>query len=270
MRHVVKKMHGLNTNQLIEYTPEILQNQDSTQSQNAVIMEQAVDNPGGLGYILAAFSPTAEREFYIKRLYKTVTLVNGSLFPCMVQAIWLRSRLDLFQTCDALMAVDAPSTLLSYTSNLTGPDFRKSWKVIKSKHFVMKPGYPYRFTVKSRYAGRQSPIIGSVEGNTTYTYRKNNSIMYFKFDGIPQVSNSTGTYTTCKSSVIITGCARWFASYYNMDDATATSAGVTYIPPNMPADNTLISPTLYNGAIQSTPALSNYYVPPNSVMSFTA
>lgn len=269
MRHVVKKMHGLNTNQLIEFTPEILKNQDSTQSQNAVTMEQAVDNPGGLGYILSAFSPSAEREFYIKRLYKTVTLVNGGLFPIMVQVFWLRARLDLFQTCDNLMKIDAPDTIMSYTSNLTGPDFRKSWKVMKGKHMVMKPGHPYSFTVKSRYAGRQSPIIGSVEGNTVYTYRKGNSCMYFKFDGIPQLSNATGTYTTAKSSVIITGVARWFSSYYNMDDATPTSGGVTYIPPNMPADNTLINPTLYNGATQSTPGLSSYYVPPNSVIQFT-
>lgn len=259
-------MHGLNTIQKVDFTPFVAQNQDTLQPLRSFIMEEALDNPSGLQYILNGFVPTSDIEYYIKRLYKQLFMVNNSVFPVICTAYFIKIRHDTVANMTAMMSEDAPPINYPYFSLTTSPEFRKQAKVIKSKRFTMMPGKPYKFTIKSSYAGRK-PIIGAVEGDGAhYNYRKGNTTLMLKFDGIPQPSNATGVYGNTLSSVIINGIARWFVSYYRMDDAEVNSTGSTTLPSTNPgSDNYILCPTTFNAMAQNTPTLSSYYVPPMPV-----
>lgn len=260
-------MHGINTRQICNYLPVIATNQDAGQDQRAQCLEHYVDSPLWINELLGTTFDN-ENQYYIKRLYKELCIVNNSCFPIIAQVYWLRTRNDLFDTATVIMNDDAPNILDSYFTPTTGQNFRKQFKIVKSKHFTMKPATPYRFKLRSAYACKGRPIQGSVEGNTNYVLRKGNTIFFAKFDGMPQMSNSTGVYGTLKSPIILNGYERWYCSYYRMDDVDPDSGGSNTIPPQVGAENTHLNPAMYVPIAANTPAFSNYYTNPQPVTTY--
>lgn len=252
VKHIVKKLHGLNTRQYCNFEPQIQQNQFQGSLQYAVIREVSVDSPGQITNVIPALTDNTEKQIYIKRLYRTLTYTNNSLFPVICQATWVRCRFDMTTGITALLQVDAPNAYFPYLSSYTGDDFRKKCKIVKQKTITMKSGIPYTFKVKSNYQSRK-PITGDVEGDLlAFNYRKGNTVLLLKWYGIPQQNYIGGGFDgTVLSSVIINGVSHTYASYYTMDDAEPTSTASMLIPPNIAETNLGWNPTMYAGAAQN-------------------
>lgn len=265
-------MHGLNVNQVTGYLPVFQQNNDSNQNQFAYTRYFTVDQPDILNTLIPVFNFNGDTEHYIKRLYGIYHMVNCGMFPVICETVTCRARNDLRVGENILtkMEQDGVRRDIPYASMTTGSDFKKNFKVLRSRKFTMKPGIPYKYRVRGCYAGGH-PISYDKEGDDDYVHRKGNIIMVIKIYGIPlscRLVNSASTQEAVLGSVIVRGTYQYYVSYYRMDDATPSTTITNYIPISIPQDNVQGNPTLYNWATQyTTSILENSYVNPNTVIT---
>lgn len=243
-----------------------MQNWDNYQGATAVCLFYGVDTPNRLQAILD-WDTAGSTEYYIKRLYNHIWLTNTSMFPIYVQAYWVRARHDTDRNIDQHMEETPGSTTAPFASPCTSSAFRKYYKIIKTKNFIMKSGIPYNFKVKSIYAGGK-PIQYNVEGAEDTTKRGNTTLV-LKLQGIPLTAYDTEStdYVSALSSIVFAGAQRTYCSYYRMDDASDTSSISNNWPSTIPAtyDYQSGNPTIMNWARQNTTIGTTSYSVPNTV-----
>lgn len=268
-------MHGLNVNQVTGYDPVFQQNQDSGQNQFAYTRYFSVDQPDQLPAAIPNYDVIdGNTQVYIKRLYRTMYFTNSAMVPIRVQLLWVRARLDVPLTMDifSIMNEGGVRPDIPYASMTTGEDFKKYFRVIKSKHTVWKPGVNYRVKAGSVYAGGR-PITKDVEGDLThFRYRKKNTIVVVKAYGIPEyyrAANQPSVQSTALSSVILRIAFHTYCSFYRMDDATPNTAITNFFPLALTQDNLQGNPTYANFIQENTAPLSNNYSGPNTVVTIS-
>lgn len=235
--------------------PAFSQDWDQGQPATARTYYVGVDTPNRLQAILDwDTGDELSTEYYIKRLYNEIWITNTSMFPVHCQAYWLYCRRDTDQTIESKQDIVIGSTTALYTSPCTGSEFRKYYKIVKSKNFTMKSGIPYHFKIKSRYAGGK-PIQYNVEGSNDIQ-KRGNMTLCLKFSGIPLTAYDTniGDYINFPSTISLAGFEKTYCSYYRMDDASDTSSISNNLPLAVPseADYDYGNPTIMNWAKQNT------------------
>lgn len=250
-------MHGLNTRQRVDYFAPISQIQYDGESQLSRIQSYSVDAPSTIKTIISVLNTSPELQVYVKRLYSIHYISNNYTHSCVCESYLLKLRYDIASpgTILGLMGQDAPDVLSPYISPLTGDDFRKQVKIVKSKRFIMKAGKTYKFKTPSMYNGRVKPINGDTEGNVSYNYRKGNYIRMWRYYGVPNLFALDVTEPlpgTVLSGLGITHVYHTYASYYSMDDATPDSTAFTSLAPNMAASNAMFNSTNVTTQSQST------------------
>lgn len=196
------------------------------------------------------------------------------MFPIWIQAEWLKLRTDTQFTAQQLRegetgagTVPQVDPTVPYASFTTAERLKKFCKIVKSKSFLMKPGTPYRFKIKSQ-RGYKYPLVPTIDGKGA-TFKKGNMLLMIKYQGIPLVGQyaSTSANDTALSSCVVTSVVKDYISFYNMDDAVDTSIIRNNIPAKIAISEDLLggNPTLYNWADQRTPLNSVNFVPPNTV-----
>jgi len=182
--------------------------------------------------LLATYGPflgvsTPDAQFYLKRSYVTLHLKNTELWPCHMQIVYARARMDLSASDPSvrqLMDDDVTGDLGAYMSWIAGNAFQKHFKVIKTVSRTMYPGKEYTIKHKDR-AYVNKPITSNVEGNgDTTQLRAGTSMMFLYFYGSPVYSTAVGAVNNVSLSYYnIVGLAKYYYSWYSMDDDEPTA-----------------------------------------------
>lgn len=254
VKHVVKKMHGLNVCQAIN-TRRIQQNVFSGDSQQSINSTYSIDSPGTLGYIIPDWNTAAsDTQWYIKRLYRTVRWVNTGQFPVIWETykIYVRKDIILVGTAAAddpweIAEDDGVSATIPYVSPFTGNTFQKQFKILSSRRKMIQPGASIKFKTYSRYNGATRPINRAVEGDVRFSYRKGNRLTMCRVYGTPiSYVPTSGPVTepdTILSPIQMNGVDTEYVSWYRLDDVLPTSYVVNNLYTTVPGVHNGISAT---------------------------
>lgn len=261
-------MHGIQTYQHSRWFPQITANNDSSQTQLAQLRQDSNDTPITLTAHLNSAYFDGDNQVFLKRNYSTQYLTNNSQFDIICETWWLRARRDTVLSLNAIIAEDAPPGNLPYISPTTGDNFRKIFKIIKSKTRVMRPARVYKTRTGSGLLNKK--ITKDVDGDTTYTYRKGNIILFQRFYGVPVTfidSTNPTIPNTCLGPMIVRGVFHDYVSYYTMDTTQPNTSATTEIPQTIGAlaNNNALLPTYVNVAYPNTATSSTDFVYPNTV-----
>lgn len=231
---MVKKLHGLNTRQDIALDPIIHATSGNSTSQQAEIAYFSHSSTQNLRNLLFSSEIAAStREYYVKRYYCRHTWVNTLSYPTIFEHSVVRARADIPRTADQTNLNTAMAYALTngltpgldwiktaYASIFASPYFRKTFKIIKSKRYVMKPGKLYRFKDNLTPSLRNRPIMNAKEGNVDQTIiLKGGLVHIFRIYGTPIYNNGSSGAEACLSNHRVVHLTEFYASWYNMDDA---------------------------------------------------
>lgn len=227
-------MHGLNTRQDIALDPFVYAQNGNDVDQDAQIYFFSHSSTQNLRNLLFSSELDAStREYYVKRYYCTHYFTNTLPYPCIIEHSIVRARADIPRTTDQTNLGLAMNYALTngltdglewiespYASIFSSPYFRKTFKILKSKQYVMKPGKMYRFKDSITPALAKRPIMNSKEGNTAQTIiLKGGRVHIFRFYGVPFYTSSAGTAIPALGNFRVVHLTKFYASWYNMDDA---------------------------------------------------
>lgn len=254
MKHVVKKMHGLNTVQYTDFVGSVQQNVLSGSLQAAAASIFDVSGPSQLNTIIPGFSGSSTTQFWLKRLYYKLTLNNVGAVPYFLEHYIIYTRNDTISgstdfvqllTQDVTWAGNAtfPAYRVAYASPFTGDTFRKSFKVLHHRRCLMRPNQPRTFTMKCQKNYLNKAISQEWEGDTNFSQRKGNILHFFRYYGVvSNCINSTGSGVSSLGPVVQRGIIKTYLSYYRMDDVLPQSSIVSTLPLTLNGNNTAFMP----------------------------
>lgn len=254
-------MHGLNTVQTCDYIPSRTQNNDSSQTQRAITQVVPCDNPQKLVVMSnGMFNAVDDTQAYMKRLYTTLILSNGSLFPNMLEVYWLECRddIDSADSLEALMTADGVASDLPYISPTTGQNFLRKFKILKTKKIILRPTQTRTFTIRARMRTRPMTYIADCNP-VRYLYREGTRLLFYRVYGTPvQYVKSAGwDNAVCLSPVWSHGIVKTYWSYYRMDDADPNTITTSTLATTLPAqDNRGTLPVTVQTTVPSTTSVT--------------
>ncbi|QDJ95254.1 capsid protein [Capybara virus 24_cap1_1774] len=265
-------MHGLNTRQRVDFLTSLVQNQFEGSSQLAYTQYASVDAPGYLSStgMINGLVVSPEAQVYVKRLYGILYVTNSHNFPCVCETYLLRCRYDFpaGKTMTTVLNQDSPGSLKPriFSAVYWGTIFKKQVKIIKSKHFIMRPGKTYKFKVPGCYNNSTRPIQGDTEGDAVgFNYRKGNYVRMNRYYGVPLL-NATDPGEDAPgaslSSLALASILKGYVSYYTMDDSVPDSVAQNNIPTTLATSNAYPNATMY-GAVRPSVNSSTGAVPPD-------
>lgn len=230
----MKKLHGLNTRQDIAFNTVLHATNGNSLSQQAEVFYFSHSSTQNLRNLLfSAEIPASTREYYVKRYYCRHTFVNTLPYPTIFEHSIVRARADIPRTTAQTNLPTAMEYALTnglvpgidwikapYASIFASPFFRKTFKIVKSKRYVMKPGKLYNVKDNLTRSLLNRPIMNSKEGNTDQTIiLKGGHVHIFRLYGTPIFNNGSSGAESCLTNHRVVQLTNFYASWYNMDDA---------------------------------------------------
>lgn len=238
-------MHGLQTAQSASFGPLFHADMTSGTAMIKVNNYYTVDSPLDLsGGLFNGEISTSSREFWVKRYYNIHYFVNTFSYPCIMSVTRLRARTSIPKNAtftsvetamdDILTDTNAVATITApFISNLTSPTLHKWFKISSKKTWTMLPGKMYRVknSIQRRYINR--PLQRIAEGNTNdYVLCKGSTVVFVEFNGFPMFNQGLagGTAQTTLGGFRVVSVNKFYASYYNMDEAVDSNQVYNYLP----------------------------------------
>lgn len=227
-------MHGLNTNVVLESLPTISYNYGIGQPYIAQTHD-AFMGPNALGRYIQGFNEiqNARKEYFIKRFYKVDHYTNVGMQPIYMEVTRLVSRIDNDQAYynDATNNVfgttsTSPITLQPFGTWTISPTFRRNWKVMRQKRYILKPLQTKSVKTQVNRTWRTKSVTPNVEGDTSFVTRAGNNVTVIRFWGsIVNWTNSVGLGSNIPglSPCMVRGMRQIYCSWTTMDDAQPDS-----------------------------------------------
>lgn len=231
VKGIIKKMHGLNKSQIVQWIPQQFRELTNT-SQAAAGYEYGLDDPDTLVDLGVTLSG-AQVEFYPFKAHMDLKFFNYGSAPCYAQTIKVRIRNDIDQPSFLLgiMGTDAPAVVNPFLSITTSNMFQKNCKILYNKTMLLKPSHCLSIKCSRKYRASKA-WTGRYEANASYAYIKYNTVIVTRFWGMPVYNGdfAAGNQGQQLASFRIGGVRKMYFSWYNMSDDTPTSTAPIGLP----------------------------------------
>lgn len=245
VKNVVKKMHGLNKRQYVDFDSYFNSGIEGG-SQQASFAHISPDSPNNLEALVDTLVTNSLSQTYIKRCTAHATLYNVGTLPVHVKVLYVRVRRDVAASAgldhstalaNILNFNASPSVSyynMPFVSNTSSDEFQKTFKMLRSTNRFLRPGRKMDITVKRKFGNRVLNWVTDADNNQWY-WRKGNRIAIWWIHGFPvspfnAPTESPGVLT----GYHLTSMLKWYVSYYNMNDVSADSVVKLVVPATRP------------------------------------
>lgn len=200
-------------------------------SPNALTMEWGLWPPINLN-TSSILTSESDEKIMMHQMSQHVYLTNESNVPIIIKRMKYKARVDTQESVTATLGDNAPSILLPYTDYTTSQAFRRNYKILSMKTYIVKPG-AVRIFKQKMYSKGGHVFTGDVEGNSANFYYRGGYGMYFTIVSGPHTEvvsgGSTGDVGPVSIAVAVARCQ--LASYYIMEDndpsTTTTNSSIS-------------------------------------------